>query len=248
MTIGMFVWRELSTRDPEAATRFYGEVFGWKVTTVPMGENYTYHLVYNGEKQIAGFAPKMGDDPSPEGWIGYVHVADVDAAAAAAKAHGATVVVPPSDIPDVGRFSLLADPQGAMITAFKSLKDGEAPKGPPPVGDFCWEQLNTTDVAAAKAFYTAALPWSLGSFLGSETFNAGDCPVASMMATPPGVPAHWISHVVVDDLAGARARVARNGGKVMMEEIPVPGLGAFAVVSDPAGAVICLFKEQPAAP
>lgn len=248
MTIGMFVWRELSTRDPEAATRFYGEVFGWKVTTVPMGENYTYYLAHNGEKQVAGFSPKMADDPSPEGWVGYVHVADVDAATAAAKAHGATVVVPPSDIPDVGRFSLLADPQGAMITAFKSVKEDEAPTGSPPVGDFCWEQLNTTDVAAAKAFYTAALPWSVGSFLGSETFNAGDCPVASTMATPPGVPAHWISHVVVDDLAGARARVARNGGKVMMEEIPVAGLGAFAVVSDPGGAVICLFKEQPAAP
>ncbi len=248
MTIGMFVWRELSTRDPEAATRFYGEVFGWKVTTVPMGEHYTYYLAHNGEKQVAGFSPKMPGDASPDGWVGYAHVADVDAAAAAARAHGAMELVAPSEIPDVGRFSLFADPQGAMLTLFKPKMDGEAPKGAPPVGDFCWEQLNTTDVAAAKAFYTAALPWAVGSLLGSETFNAGEVPVASMMATPPGVPAHWISHVVVDDLAGARARVARNGGKVMMEEIPVPGLGAFAVVSDPAGAVLCLFKEQPATP
>ncbi|MFO0627097.1 MAG: VOC family protein [Polyangiales bacterium] len=211
MTTGMFVWRELSTRDPEAATRFYGEVFGWKVTTVPMGENYTYYLVHNGENQVGGFSPKSPDDKSPDGWVGYVHVADVDAAAAAARAHGARELVPPSDIPNVGRFSLFADPQGAMLTLFKSKTEGQAPKGPPPVGDFCWEQLNTTDVAAAKAFYTAVLPWRAGSFLDSETFNAGEAPVASLRAAPPGVPAHWLSHVVVDDLAGARAGVSQRG-------------------------------------
>ena len=121
MTIGMFVWRELSTRDPEGATRFYGEVFGWKVTSVPMGENYTYYLVHNGEKQVAGFAPKMGDDPSPDGWIGYVHVADVDAAAAAAKAHGATVLVPYMEIPNnMGALGVFMDPQGATIGVYQS--------------------------------------------------------------------------------------------------------------------------------
>jgi predicted enzyme related to lactoylglutathione lyase len=244
----MFVWRELSTRDPEAATRFYGEVFGWKVTTVPMGESYTYYLAHNGEKQVAGFSPKMGDDPSPDGWVGYVQVESVDDAAAKARSLGAQELVAPSDIPDVGRFALLADPQGAMITLFKPSKEDEPPTNPTPVEEFCWEQLNATDVAAAKAFYTAVMPWSVGSFLDNETFNAGDCPVASMRATPPGVPAHWISHVVVDDLAGARARVTRNGGAVMMEEIPVAGVGSFAVVRDPAGAVICLFKGSSAAP
>ncbi|MEZ4393158.1 MAG: VOC family protein [Polyangiales bacterium] len=239
---GRFVWRELSTRDPEAATRFYGEVFGWKITATPMGDSYTYYLVHNGEKQIAGFAPKMPGDTSPEAWIGYVDVADVDATTETAKTHGAKVLAGPMDIPNVGRFSLLVDPQGGVITAFHSKSDGDPGGGTPAVGEFCWEQLNTADLAASTAFYASVFPWTGGEFQGMPVLKAGENAVASLMAAPPGVPTHWISHVVVDELAGARARVTRNGGKVMMDEIAVPGIGSFAVVTDPHGAAICLFQ------
>lgn len=240
---GKFVWRELSTRDPERATRFYSEVFGWKITTVPMGDAYTYYLVNNGEKQIAGFAPKMPDDQSPEGWVGYVSVESVDETAERAKSLGGKVFVEPADIPEVGRFSVFSDPQGGVITAFRSLKE-EGESATPAVGEFCWEQLNTTDVAAATGFYTQVFPWVGGEFQGMPVLKAGEAPIASLMTAPPGVPTHWISHVVVDDLAAARARVTRNGGTVMMEEIPVPGIGSFAVVADSGGAALCLFKGE----
>lgn len=78
---------------------------------------------------------------------------------------------------------------------------------------------------------------------GMTTLRRGERNAASMMRAPAGVPAHWLSYVVVDDLAAARERATKLGGKVMVPNIGVPGIGAFSVLQDPLGAVIAAFKD-----
>lgn len=248
-TLGRFVWRELHTPDVDAAKRFYAEVFGWtyKDGALSEADAFVYHEIKAADgSHVGGIMGQQPGEQAPPHWGGYVGVDDVDAAVARAKAAGGRVYVEPMDIPTVGRFAVVADPQGAVTSPFASEKyaDVEPTWG---AGSFCWEQLTTTDQAAAKAFYHAVYGWGEMPFgdgssgMGVFTAANGD-QLASMMTAPPGVPAHWLTYVVVDAIDAANARCLKAGGQVMVERIDVPTIGAFSVLQDPQGAVIAAFQ------
>ena len=246
MSNGTIGWRELMSPEPEKSQRFYGELFGWSIKAVPFGPG-TYRLCNAGEKQIAGIM-ELEKPGIPPHWVSYVTVADVDKAANAAKENGGTVANAPMDIPDVGRFAVLLDPFGAVSVPFKSAhpeRDG-APPQRPGTSEFCWETLSTSDIDKAIAFYTQVYPWTSKKQDPGNTnlFFAGDRMVADVQKTPPGVPPNWLTYVVVAKLADGRARAEKLGGKILMPEIEVPGMGAFAVIADDLGAVIGLFEGR----
>ena len=110
---GVFVWDELGTTDVNGAQRFYEHVFGW--TTKDMGEEYGgYRIFERGDAQIGGLM--VNQDPSiPARWTPYVAVEDPDASCKNAKKLGAEIVVEPMDIPNIGRFAIVKDPQGAVF-------------------------------------------------------------------------------------------------------------------------------------
>jgi hypothetical protein len=114
---GVFVWDELGTTDADGAQRFYEEVFGW--TTKDMGEEFGgYRIFQRGEEQVAGLMKNQ--DPSiPAMWTPYVGVDDTDATCKKATDLGAEVLVEPMDVPTVGRFAILKDPQGAVFGILK---------------------------------------------------------------------------------------------------------------------------------
>jgi len=247
--LGQFVWRENMTTDVAKAASFYKGLFGWKLEEVPMGD-FAYTLIYAGEKQIGGLMPLPKEAQGvPSHWASYVSVDDVDKTAVATTEAGGKVIMPPRDIPDIGRFAVLQDPTGATFTAWKSKTADEGAAEMPKRSEFCWEQLSTPDVAKAKAFYEKVLGWSAKSFGdGSDVIvlSKGEAMIASAMPAPPGVPPHWLTFVFVGALAEANAKVTSLGGKVLMPEIPVPGMGAFSVVQDPNGASLGLFEERAA--
>lgn len=112
--VGDWYWNELMTPDERRALAFYEQVFGYTHDTMDMGPQGTYYLLKTGEKMRAGLM-KLPMPDAPTAWQPYVRVADCDATAARAPALGAQVVVPPTDIPEVGRFAILVDPLGASI-------------------------------------------------------------------------------------------------------------------------------------
>ena len=117
-THGAFSWCELVTTDPDAATEFYAELFGWSVEKMPMTHmEMTYAVLKSGEEGIGGIMPTP---PTAEGmppqWGVYITVDDVDATAKRAEELGAKMIMPLTDIPDVGRMCVLQDPQGASIS------------------------------------------------------------------------------------------------------------------------------------
>ena len=114
---GAFSWCELMTTDVEAAKAFYSKLFGWETRDIPM-DGMTYTMVKAGDKDVGGMMliPKEAESMPPK-WGTYVTVDDVDEVAKTAFEIGGTITVPPQDIPDVGRFCVIQDPQGAMISA-----------------------------------------------------------------------------------------------------------------------------------
>ena len=118
-TPGHFTWRELMTKDVAKAKGFYGELFGWTFEDVPM-EGFAYTLINNGVKQVGGMMPLM-DDSHPPHWMSYIAVDNVDKRYDLALSLGAEMVHPPSDIPQVGRFCIIKDPTGALISLMTPL-------------------------------------------------------------------------------------------------------------------------------
>ncbi len=113
---GAVSWSELITSDVDGAKDFYGKLFNWTFEDAPMeGATYTVFNV-NGE-EVGGMMPMQEASQSmPPAWGLYITVDDVDAVAEKAGTMGAKIMMPPADIPEVGRFAMLQDPQGAFIS------------------------------------------------------------------------------------------------------------------------------------
>jgi predicted enzyme related to lactoylglutathione lyase len=112
---GAFCWNELATPDDRAAGSFYTGLFGWGTMVQDMGP-MKYTTFTNDGRPAGGMyrpAPEQGD--MPPSWTTYFAVADCDASAGQVQELGGAVLTPPSDIPGVGRFAIVADPQGAVF-------------------------------------------------------------------------------------------------------------------------------------
>lgn len=243
---GDFVWHELLTTDPKAATAFYTDVVGWAARDSGMpGVDYT--ILSAGEVMVAGLmAQPPGAAGTPPGWMGYVQVADVDASAAQAAALGGQVYMAPHDIPTVGRFAVIADPQGAAIALFRPDGEGERP-APMSPGSFGWNELMAADMPAAWPFYAAMFGWTkaeamdMGPMGTYQLFASNGTVCGGMMTRPPQVPvSFWAYYVAVPDIDAAVARATAGGGKILMGPMEVPG-GAWATQGqDPQGAMFAL--------
>jgi predicted enzyme related to lactoylglutathione lyase len=116
--VGTFCWADLMSPDPAAAARFYGEVFGWQVDPGQDGSGYLH--IKNGEAMIGGIPPAEHANPNaPPHWLLYLRVEDCDAATSQASASGASVFMAPMTMEKVGRWSVIADPQGAVLALFQ---------------------------------------------------------------------------------------------------------------------------------
>jgi uncharacterized protein len=117
---GHFIWYDHLTKDPEAAIAFYTEVVDWKAQ--PFAEEGDYTMWVGSQGPLGGVI-KLPDEVvtmgMPPNWMGNVGVDDVDATAARTKELGGKILKEPTDIPTVGRFAVIADPQGAAISIFK---------------------------------------------------------------------------------------------------------------------------------
>ncbi len=244
---GKFVWFEHVSSDAKKAQAFYGEVFAWRTVPYPMG-TYSYDMIYVGETMIGGYAaPARGQRPH---WISYVSVEDVDAAAKAAAANGGTIVDAPFDTPGVGRRARIADPQGAEVSLFKSANGDPADEIGPP-GGWCWNELHTSDAAAALSFYEKVVGFAHRSV---DMGPAGTYHIVSRAGVdrggatshlPAGTPPHWLPYVYVADTDATIARAREHGATIPMNPEDIPGVGRLGVLQDPLGAVIAVLKPMP---
>jgi len=251
---GSFVWYELMTSDAKAAEAFYRDVVGWGAQPAPTAvPGVEYTLLTVGTAPAAGLmaippdAAAMGARP---GWIGYVGVESVDAAAAKVRELGGAVYKAPTDIPGVGRFAVVADPHGAVLALFKSQTPAAgAPPAPDAVGHAGWRELFAGDLAPAFDFYAKLFGWTkaeaidMGPMGVYQLFAHDGVPIGGMMNKPAQAPKpYWNYYFNVDSVAAALERVKRGGGDILLAPTQVPGgswiiqgldpqKGMFALVS-----------------
>jgi hypothetical protein len=247
---GRFVWYEDLAKDPKAAIDFYSDVVGWK--TQPFEGNKDY-VMWVGSQGPLGGVMKLPDEVAkmgaPPHWMAHVEVENVDATAAQAKKLGGKVHKEPEDIPTVGRFAVIGDPQGAFISIFTPTSTMEL-HDTSKAGEFCWNELLTSDGTAAFKFYSQLFGWKIiqdmdmGPMGTYHVFGIGDRQMGGMMTTPKGspMPPMWIYYAETPDLDAALARAKKRGATVMNGPMDVPGGGRIAQLKDPQGAAFALHQ------
>jgi uncharacterized protein len=247
---GKFIWHELLTNDTAAATTFYPKVLPWRIQASSMPG---YNIWMAGQAQVGGLMA-IEDGGTPPHWLIYVGTPSVDATCTQAQALGAKVHKPPTDIPNVGRFAVLTDPQGATFAVFTPAAGAPAPQQPQ-IGGFSWHELATTDVAAALRFYGELFGWrkgpghDMGGAMGTyQLIEHGSGQVGGMYnvqsvqgsATPPS----WLSYTHIADVNRTVAAAKSAGGRLLHGPMEVPGGSWIALLLDPQGGAFAA-QEMP---
>ena len=248
-----FFWYELMTSDVKAAEAFYSAVVGWRGEK--FGGNFMNYIVMNaadrgtvGIMDIPEDAKAMGAGPM---WLGYIRADDVDAAAESLKKAGGKVHRAPRDIPEVGRFAVVDDPQGVTFMLMK-------PNGPdqPPValgtpGHIGWHELLANDDKAAFDFYAGQFGWTKGDAMDMgamgtyQLFASGGEPVGGIMTKPANVPRpYWQFYFTVPALDAAADKVKEQGGTIIFGPMEVPGGSWIVQGQDPQGAIFALTAAK----
>ncbi|QTN99618.1 VOC family protein [Brucella sp. 458] len=229
-----FVWYELMTSDANQAQDFYSKVIGWTAKDSGMpGMKYT--LFDAPGCTIAGMMalsdlPGEGCMDARPGWLGYIGVANVDAAAEKVMAEGGKILRAADDIPGVGRFAVAADPQGAVFSLYSPKADMEPPAdfGSRKVGHPSWHELYARDGEGVFPFYEKVFGWKLsrdfdmGAMGKYKIFSVDGADMGGIMTAPPGAENGWGFYFMVDGVGAAAARIKSLGGTVLAGPMEVP--------------------------
>ncbi len=246
---GRFVWFDLITTDPARAVEFYTQVVGWGTTQWEGGSPYT--MWTNASVPLGGvmqLAPEAGSGPH---WLAYISSPDVNPTVRQAEALGARTLVGPADIPTVGRFAVMTDPQGAAFAVFSSSSHVPGHEGPPVIGEFSWQELATHDHPAAFRFYEMLFGWTrttvmdMGPVGQYQMFGRNGLELGGMFNKPaemPGPPA-WTHYIMVDDVQRAADAAKAAGGQIINGPMEVPGGDWIVQALDPQGAMFAMHAK-----
>jgi predicted enzyme related to lactoylglutathione lyase len=249
---GRFAWYELMTTNVTAAAAFYANVVGWGAQDASTPD-LAYTLFTAGSATVGGLmelpedARKMGATPR---WMGYVGVNDVDAAADRIKRLGGAIYVPPTNS-NIGRISVVADPQAAILALVEGLKAGQQQSTeldePGRVG---WHELLAGDWEKAFVFYGELFGWQRADAeLGlSDTyllFSADGQTIGGMFTKRPVEPVpYWLYYFNTGDIDAAAERVKTGGGQIFEGPFEVPGGSWIVRCVDPHGAIFALQGKR----
>ena len=214
---------------------------------------FDYRLFPVNDVPVAGameLLPDMRDRGVPPHWSGYVAVDDVDAATARVARLGGAVRLEPTDIPGVGRFSVIADPHGVVIMPFRGQGEALA-VGMARLGHVGWRELMAGDLDGAFPFYEALFGWtragavSLGAMGTYQLFACAGVTIGGMMTKPPQVPhVFWRYYVRVDGIDATAERVSDGGGTLVHGPSAVAGGDWVVQAIDPQGAHFALVSAM----
>ncbi|HEX4024382.1 MAG TPA: VOC family protein [Steroidobacteraceae bacterium] len=254
---GRFIWQELMTVDTAAAGAFYPKVIGWRTQPFPQAGS-SYSTFAADGRQVGGLT-RLAEDAREAGarphWLPFVGTDDVDATAVAVERLGGKVLRSPTNIDNVGRYAVLADPQGASFGAYKPQQSGSPARGQARPGEFAWQELATSDYEAAFRFYGELFGWQVlqrhdmgpaGTYLifGRDGVQHGGIYKLSAQTPAP----YWLSYIETADVEAAAAAARDAGGRVAIGPMDVPGGARIAQLLDPSGVLFAVHAAKGAAP
>ena len=252
---GVFSWVDLGTTNSEGAKSFYGDLFGWSFLDVPTSSGVIYSMAQLEGYMVAGLGPMDPESQAqgvPPHWTSYVKHNDVDAVAARAADAGGVVMMPPFDVDESGRMTIIQDPTGAMFGVWQPGTHIGAQLVNIP-NTLVWNELQTRDIDEAQAFYSTVFDWTYQTDAqGYVLCKADDRIQAGMMAMTEDmadVPPNWTHYFLVEDAEAFVEETKKLGGNVIVPPTSAGEIGDFSVLQDPQGAVFSVMRyDQPPSP
>lgn len=256
---GDFIWYELMTPDPEGAKQFYDALVGWNIGEAAAEFN-GYRMIGRSDGKSAGGVMPLTSEMEQHGakptWLAYLSVNDVDDAVASVERDGGKALMAAFDIPNVGRIALVTDPQGAPFYLMKPIPPAEDPNAvsdvfsPGEPQRVAWNELQTSDVEAARRFYGSQFGWASEEFMPMgemgeyRFFEHRNTRLGAVFNAQNGQPPHWRFYFRVPSISAARSVAQANGGTIHMGPHQVP-TGEWVIVgSDPQGAEFALVGGE----
>jgi predicted enzyme related to lactoylglutathione lyase len=201
---------------------------------------------------IGGVMPLPANAGASPYWLAHITVPDVDATVTQTESLGGKTIEKATDIPTVGRYAILADPEGAVFSAFAPVPKPPQPEKDPEIGEFSWHELAANDYAKAFAFYQTTFGWEkveehdmgpMGIYLifGRDGRQSG-----GMFNRPASMnmPANWLHYIRVASADRGVEVVKANGGTVLNGPMDVPGGDRIAQCVDPQGAMFAIHAKK----
>ena len=246
-------WVDLMSPDTDASGAFYSKLFGWDVEALFDDQgNKIYAQFRLGGKIVAGLG---GQPPGMEGmpaiWNTYIAVDDCSAAAERVAAAGGSVFMAPMQVMQAGHMAVFADTTGAAFSVWQAGDHFGSEVANDP-NTWSWNELMSSDVEAAKAFYSAVFGWTYedqdmgdaGTYTviaGGDNGGLGGI-MSRMPDMPVEVPDNWSVYFTVEDAAAVAAMVGELGGHAAVPPFPIPGVGTCAVLADPHGGIFSVLE------
>jgi predicted enzyme related to lactoylglutathione lyase len=271
---GVPCWVDTSQPDPKAAVDFYNDLFGWEFESVmPEGSLGQYFIGRIRGGDVAGVGSIPEGAPPMAMWNTYIWVQSADATAAKVREAGGKTLMEPFDVMDSGRMAVFADPEGAVFCVWQANKHRGA-RVVNEHGSLNFNNLNTREVAGARAFYRAVFGWQTLTLDGGaemwtlpgygdhleratpglrkqvEEFGADPgfidvvASINPIADDQPDMPAHWSVTFGTDDADATAETAVRLGGKVVVAPFDAPWT-RITVIADPQGATFVASKFVP---
>jgi uncharacterized protein len=271
---GVPCWVDAGEPDPEAATDFYGGLFGWEFeNAMPPGSGGTYYIARLNGREAAAIGSIPEALPQVAAWGTYVHVESADETAATVREAGGDVLLEPFDVMEFGRMAAFTDPEGAVFYVWQP-KEHQGARVVNEHGAVNFNDLHTRDVEGAKSFYGAVFGWGTfalgggfegwtlpgyGDFLerddpdlrerlaetgGGEGFEDVVASIVPIGDDQPDTPPHWGVTFAVDDADAIAEKATELGGKVIVPPMDAPWV-RMTVIADPQGGTLTATKYVP---
>jgi len=247
---GTFCWVGLATSDPESAKAFYTSLFGWEAEDLLAGAAGIYTMLRYGGREVAILyrqQPEARAAGAPPHWTSYISVEDAGATAAKAnELGGAAVFREPFDVLDHGRVAAIRDPTGAIMSLWQPRSRVGATLVND-VGALCWNELATTDVRRAKAFYAELLGWEYEtddtgyvSIRNAGSLNGG---MREQTEQEQGIAPNWLPYFTVEAAEEAARQAVQLGGRTLLPTTEIQR-GRYAAIADPQSAAFTVFEGK----
>jgi predicted enzyme related to lactoylglutathione lyase len=249
---GRFLWYDLLAAEPKTAIDFYTNVAGWGSEKWQGPMPYTLWTL--GDSQIGGViqlpreALSAGTSPN---WLAYVGVTNIEESLTEARELGAKVLKDMEEVPTVGKFAVIQDPQGAAIAIYTPFGEVSEYSGYANIGEFSWHELATTDLDAAWEFYARLFNWNkteamdMGEMGIYQMYGRGEHTLGGIFQKPPQMPVcMWLYYVFVENVKETVVKIKEAGGQVLNGPTEVPGGDLIAQCLDSQGAAFAIHSKK----
>lgn len=250
---GRFLWQELMTTDADAACAFYSKITGWASET--WEQDSSYRILSTPNNGPVGGVMQLPESEQDAGtyWLPYIGTDDIESTVESAERLGASVVKEVSDVPNVGKYAILTDPQGAKFGLLQpsSPPEGSSAESVSETGKFSWHELGTSDADAAWSFYQELFGWQETGVhdMGEEglyrMFGTNGTPMGGIYKCKDHSPS-WLGYVSVPSAQDVVETVRNENGQVVVGPMEVPSGDVIVQIQDPQGALFAVIEARSA--